>query len=151
MSRSARIGTFNVNGKMPAEDLDLRTWVLGSAQPVATGDADAKTLLSLPDISPFAVPALDPLSKQTTDTDDAAATPLPPSPPEMVDEPPTYEDLPDLFVFGFQELDLSTGALIYATPATREDAWTKAIGRAMKGIGPYVKASKCYSLTGALS
>jgi hypothetical protein len=48
---------------------------------------------------------------------------------------------PDLLVFGFQELDLSAGALIYSVDTTREDAWTDAI---LAGLGEkaelYVKA-----------
>lgn len=34
---------------------------------------------------------------------------------------------PDLLVLGFQELDLSAGALLYATEASREDAWCAAV------------------------
>lgn len=48
---------------------------------------------------------------------------------------------PDMLVFGFQELDLSAGALIYSVDQTREDAWTAAI---LAGLGEkaelYVKA-----------
>ena len=38
----------------------------------------------------------------------------------------------DLIILGFQELDLSAGALLYSTETTREDAWTMAI---MAGLG----------------
>jgi phosphatidylinositol-bisphosphatase len=43
---------------------------------------------------------------------------------------------PDLIVLGFQELDLSTEALLYATSTTKEDAWAAAIfaGLGEKGI-----------------
>jgi phosphatidylinositol-bisphosphatase len=43
---------------------------------------------------------------------------------------------PDLLVLGFQELDLSTEALLYATRTLREDAWVSAIlaGLGEKGI-----------------
>ena len=34
---------------------------------------------------------------------------------------------PDMLVLGFQELDLSTEALIYSTSTAREEAWTLAI------------------------
>lgn len=34
---------------------------------------------------------------------------------------------PDMLVFGFQELDLSTEALLYSTSSVREDAWCRAI------------------------
>lgn len=51
-------------------------------------------------------------------------------------------DEPDLFVFAFQELDLSTEALIYSSSTTREDAWCHAIFAALgeKGV-KYVKVS----------
>lgn len=39
---------------------------------------------------------------------------------------------PDLIVLGFQELDLSAGALLYSTETTREDAWVTA---ALAGLG----------------
>ena len=42
------------------------------------------------------------------------------------------EDDPDLIVLGFQELDLSTGALLYYTETTREDAWYSAV---LAGLG----------------
>jgi phosphatidylinositol-bisphosphatase len=34
---------------------------------------------------------------------------------------------PDILVLGFQELDLSTEALLYSTKTLREEAWTSAI------------------------
>ena len=37
------------------------------------------------------------------------------------------EELPDMFVFGFQELDLSTEAFLYLSTTEREDAWCNAI------------------------
>lgn len=46
-------------------------------------------------------------------------------------------DDPDLIVLGFQELDLSTGALLYYTETTREDAWFVA---AMAGLGEKAEA-----------
>lgn len=46
--------------------------------------------------------------------------------------PARSDDLPDLIVLGFQELDLSAGALLYSTETTREDAWYTAI---MAGLG----------------
>ena len=42
------------------------------------------------------------------------------------------EDDPDMIVLGFQELDLSAGALLYSTETTREEAWYTA---AMAGLG----------------
>ena len=34
---------------------------------------------------------------------------------------------PDILVLGFQELDLSAGALLYSSETTREDAWCVAV------------------------
>ena len=45
---------------------------------------------------------------------------------------PDNGDIPDLIVLGFQELDLSAGALLYSTETTREEAWFTAI---MAGLG----------------
>lgn len=38
---------------------------------------------------------------------------------------------PDVLALGFQELDLSTEALIYSVGSAREDAWTMAIKAAL--------------------
>jgi inositol polyphosphate 5-phosphatase INPP5B/F len=60
-------------------------------------------------------------SAKTKDIDSASMT-------DTVDD---KED-PDLIVLGFQELDLSTGALLYSTETTREDAWFNAV---LAGLG----------------
>jgi inositol polyphosphate 5-phosphatase INPP5B/F len=58
---------------------------------------------------------------------------------------PGKSEDPDILVFGFQELDLSTGALLYTTSTALEDAWTTAI---LQGLGTkagsYVKVSLQY-------
>jgi phosphatidylinositol-bisphosphatase len=46
---------------------------------------------------------------------------------EAVDSDP----YPDMLVLGFQELDLSTEALLYSTSTVREDAWCVAIFAAL--------------------
>lgn len=52
---------------------------------------------------------------------------------------------PDIFVLAFQELDLSTEALLYSTKTVREDAWVTAI---FAGLGEkavlYEKVSSVY-------
>ncbi|KAG9051707.1 hypothetical protein FS837_000097 [Tulasnella sp. UAMH 9824] len=50
----------------------------------------------------------------------------------------THEDdpLPDIFVFGFQELDLSTEALLYLSTTEKEEAWFDAI---MEDLGEVSK------------
>jgi len=34
---------------------------------------------------------------------------------------------PDVLIFGFEEVDLSTGALLYSTSTVLEEAWTQVI------------------------
>ena len=60
-------------------------------------------------------------------------------------------DDPDILVLGFQELDLSTEALIYYTSTVREDAWCHAIFAALgeKAI-KYEKASSNISCVSVL-
>ena len=41
------------------------------------------------------------------------------------------DDEPDMFVLGFQELDLSTEALLYSYTTTREEMWLEAIFAAL--------------------
>ncbi|KAF9788098.1 DNase I-like protein [Thelephora terrestris] len=89
-----RIGTFNVNGNLPTQDLGA--WVGGS-------DHDADKML----------PPLKKLSEITLGESD--------------DKGDELSGSPDILVVGFQELDLSTGALLYSTEAFRENAWTSAV------------------------
>ena len=44
-----------------------------------------------------------------------------------LDEIGATSDDPDVIVVGFQELDLSAGALLYSTETLRENAWTSAV------------------------
>lgn len=108
-----RIGTFNVNGKLPSQDLS--PWIRPQRQ-------RGTTLPPLKAVSPLSVSALykgDYLSAGRNDdesNDDAE---------ELSDH--LNEADPDIIVLGFQELDLSTEALIYSYTTTREDAWVEAI------------------------
>lgn len=43
---------------------------------------------------------------------------------------------PDILVVGFQELDLSAGALLYSTEMIRENAWTSAV---FAGLGEKIE------------
>ena len=52
-----------------------------------------------------------------------------------IDETETADD-PDILVVGFQELDLSAGALLYSTETLREDAWTSAV---FAGLGEKIE------------
>ena len=55
---------------------------------------------------------------------------------------------PDLLVLGFEELDLSAGALVVGSGTSREDAWTKA---ALAGLGDRGEAYEKVCIWHALS
>lgn len=51
-----------------------------------------------------------------------------------------HSNYPDIYLFGFQELDLSAAALLYSTSTTLEDQWTAAIIEALADkAGSYIK------------
>ncbi|KAF7795709.1 hypothetical protein EIP86_006874 [Pleurotus ostreatoroseus] len=131
-----RIGTFNVNGKLPSQDLS--GWVgrshnrdkyippLLALSPLAVGEV-VKGNLQDSNVSK--------LNLSDSEGKDAKAVPstlTAPSSSVTSLVPDNHEDDPDLIVLGFQELDLSAGALLYSTETTREDAWYTA---AMAGLG----------------
>ncbi|PPR03410.1 hypothetical protein CVT24_012705 [Panaeolus cyanescens] len=134
-----RIGTFNVNGKMPSQDLSA--WIQGTREAPLLSTADPKgrePTLSPPANSnktppsrsgmfgnPFDWLSWKPRSSPSTPESENVAEPVP-SRVDMEDE----ED-PDMLVLGFQELDLSTEALLYSTSTAREDAWCLAIFAAL--------------------
>ncbi|KAH0578595.1 hypothetical protein H2248_003736 [Termitomyces sp. 'cryptogamus'] len=118
-----RIGTFNVNGKLPSQDLS--SWILSQA---STSSANVFSNSLSKNISPTAASGL---AKKSID-----------SPFKVVDPTTRIHDTsgqmsnlantdPDLLVLGFQELDLSTEALIYSSATAREDAWCRAVFAAL--------------------
>ena len=78
---------------------------------------------TLPDSSSIAT-SLDTAVSVATSTDVASEETAVSDPPPDVAEDPSD---PDILVLGFQELDLSTEALLYSTKTAREDAWCTAI------------------------
>jgi len=49
---------------------------------------------------------------------------------------------PDILIFGFQEVDLSTGALLYSTSTALEEAWTQTISTSLgQHAHSYVKVA----------
>lgn len=103
---SIRTGTFNVNGKLPFQDLS--TWL--GAMPPSSGTKIDKRRHSTPlsgELSPGGTSVL-PLEGQSNK---ASLT--------MSET--------DLLVVALQEVDQSTEALFYTTSPAREDAWTAAI------------------------
>ncbi|KAI9060023.1 DNase I-like protein [Trametes sanguinea] len=154
-----RIGTFNVNGKMPSQDLSA--WVRGQTE----RSASASVLIPpLKEISPLSMgeaqqhpvekelEALDlnrktagpdaattDASSTTTASDTARSATMSAGPTSeetaVSDSPvdvPEDESDPDMIVLGFQELDLSAEALLYSSTTVREDAWCMA---AFAGLG----------------
>ncbi|KAJ7059109.1 DNase I-like protein, partial [Mycena amicta] len=155
-----RIGTFNVNGNLPSQDLS--TWL--GTQPVQPYESQEKVTISpaLPVSPASSQPSISTFNLSPVST--AATSPQSPAQnqPSSASTPSTATfnttappaELPDLLVLGFQELDLSTEALLYANSTAREDAWMEAIYAALgqskdsekqkgKDKGGYVKlASK---------
>ncbi|KAJ7507015.1 DNase I-like protein [Mycena galericulata] len=106
-----RIGTFNVNGNPPSQDLS--SWIGGSA----TSDTLAY-LPPLKEISPFSVAG--------GEKDPFESTAPAPTEKDPVNTVPVTDSGPDLLVLGFQEMDLSAEALLYSTNTIKEDLWCTA-------------------------
>jgi inositol polyphosphate 5-phosphatase INPP5B/F len=126
-----RIGTFNVNGKTPSQD--LTSWVRGPSSLIAQGNIipPLKPIspLSLGDLkNPIDVVYVDPENNKTNadqiDKEKAKKTNASTS---FVDD----DDF-DMLVLGFQELDLSAEALLISTSTAREEQWTTAV---IAGLG----------------
>ncbi|KAJ6493027.1 DNase I-like protein [Mycena sanguinolenta] len=141
-----RIGTFNVNGNPPSQDLS--SWVGGNVN--QTRDTFIPPLKEISPLSigevaknPFEDPGNGSLGKYKNgllfhETLPAGPTPvlnseLKPEPtPALEEKEKSSVDVDaDLLVLGFQELDLSTEALLYSTSTTREDAWCTAVFAAL--------------------
>ena len=141
------MGTFNVNGKMPSQDLSawirgdqgdgqdrlispLNTLSLSSGDGVKGRFLDFASFLSF-DVDIFCTgegsyPGAD--ASETANVADRKQE----ADPYITKNLERKIDLdPDLLVFGFQELDQSTEAFLYLT-STREDAWILAI---LAGLG----------------
>ncbi|KAF8624682.1 hypothetical protein AX17_007013 [Amanita inopinata Kibby_2008] len=123
-SLSIRIGTFNVNGKNPSQDLS--TWVRGMP---SENVPDGFSSLSLNDDKP-----LDERMTGSTLNTSRVDVFLKKLSDELADN--ETDSAPDLLVLGFQELDQSAEALLYSTTATREEAWCAAVFAALGEKGP---------------
>ncbi|TFY66027.1 hypothetical protein EVG20_g5062 [Dentipellis fragilis] len=119
-----RVGSFNVNGKLPSQDLS--SWV-GWTPSSATDKHDEKAewdklIPPMKELSPL---SLGDVGKSAHEKDKEHA---PEQSDTLLTEQTSQDPVdPDLLIFGFQELDLSTEALLYSTKTTREEAWTEAI------------------------
>ncbi|KAK7460941.1 hypothetical protein VKT23_008869 [Stygiomarasmius scandens] len=198
-----RIGTFNVNGKMPSQDLS--TWVRSSFK---ENEGSPVFLPPLNKISPFSIGDKNPIDQQdslkpssssfsysSTASTNAVRSPspssssfsaapsvftvtpssttttpteksVPPSPASSTSSPicvksepdlvptlsadETNPSDPDMLILGFQELDLSTEALLYSTSTAREDAWCTAIFAALGEKGEVYEKLASKQLVGML-
>ncbi|KAJ3907686.1 DNase I-like protein [Lentinula edodes] len=155
-----RLGTFNVNGKMPTQD--LAAWVRGGTT-TARIESSNDFLPAVKAISPLSLGEVvkDPFDSQrdgegavsfvlsytnphsltsSISSSDPSETFVPdiPESPEVPTIPISKNSNPtgsepdfDILVLGFEELDLSTEALLYSTSTAREDAWTVAVFAAL--------------------
>ncbi|KAI0329804.1 DNase I-like protein [Cubamyces sp. BRFM 1775] len=148
-----RIGTFNVNGKMPSQDLSA--WVRGQMErpgstfipplkeisPLSIGEVQKDPLeerMEALDLHPASddanAIAADASSTHSTAAETVTSATVSVGTASMntavsdagadVSEGPND---PDMLVLGFQELDLSAEALLYSTKTVREDAWCMAV------------------------
>ncbi|KAF9011762.1 Endonuclease/exonuclease/phosphatase [Cyathus striatus] len=130
-----RVGTFNVNGKLPSQDLSA--WIQGILPPMKQGEAELigrpPSIPPMQTISPLTNILRNPMESWTSRKPSPQDSP---EPQELVPEPLDTSSDPDLFVLSFQEVDLSTEALIYSTSTMREDAWCTAVFAALgeKGV-----------------
>ncbi|KAH9993327.1 Endonuclease/exonuclease/phosphatase [Russula compacta] len=103
-----RVGTFNVNGKSPSQDLS--TWLGGG--PPFLGAHSNERKYPIPPRRKLPTPSLG--DKGTPHYGTGA-------------EGQTSTLEADVLVMAFQEVDLSTEALLYFAGSAKEDAWTTAI------------------------
>ncbi|KAH8118813.1 DNase I-like protein [Phellopilus nigrolimitatus] len=125
-----RIGTFNVNGKAPSQDLS--PWVRPQHQTRSGEEEERRILPPLNPVSPLTLSssaAPDYLSSQESRSSSLN---------NDITRDRTKDDLtvkldgdPDMIVLGFQELDLSAEALLYSYTTAREDMWLESIFAAL--------------------
>ncbi|KAI0251882.1 Endonuclease/exonuclease/phosphatase [Lactifluus subvellereus] len=111
-----RLGTFNVNGKLPSQDLS--TWLVGGLPSPSAHNNERKR--SIPPFGELSPPSPSGKSAPSSGKETEQQTPKQPTPSTTTLEA-------DMLVVAFQELDLSTEALFYSVGPAREDAWTAAI------------------------
>jgi hypothetical protein len=135
---SIHAGTFNVNGKLPHDSTDLSLW-LGQAK-------QESTIPPMPAVSPLEVPLPSDDDLSSTPTQEGSKLSASTSTKSHKKASSYFpKRLADIIALGFQELDLSTTALIYATDKSREEAWSKIVLRTLNSgssaskDGVYVK------------
>ena len=164
--RRVRTGTFNVNGKLPSQDLSV--WVRDFMDRMTPKPSAAESPRSTKEMSQSASQTAGSKaarsrhillliihadstsnvgSSELRDPGSVSPGSLPRTSSTTLisrDQGAVNEEDPDLIILGFQELDLSASALLYSTETTREDAWFTA---AMAGLGEkaelYTKVGHC--------
>ncbi len=91
----------------------------GNGQPPDATSSETRSLSTVSDATTYVNLSVDTQSAETAVSD---------APPDVPEDPSD----PDMLVLGFQELDLSTEALLYSTKTAREQAWCMA---AFAGLG----------------
>ncbi|KAG6337006.1 hypothetical protein ID866_2066 [Astraeus odoratus] len=122
-----RVGSFNVNGKSPSQDLS--PWLRSAMHHLST---ERSWISPLKPLSPLELLS-DPLFGEEDGQDSAR----PESPVHSLIDVDLQEGRePDIFVLAFQEVDLSTEALLYTTSSAKEDMWLTAVFAALgeKGV-----------------
>ncbi|KAH7915962.1 DNase I-like protein [Hygrophoropsis aurantiaca] len=116
-SLNIRIGSFNVNGKTPSQDLSPWLRSLSIHTHSKTGAQMTEWISPLKPVSPFNI-STNPIDDKYTLQHEQPLLPITSS---------CSPSDPDLLVLGFQELDLSTEALLYTTNTLKEDSWVAAV------------------------
>ncbi|EPT03267.1 hypothetical protein FOMPIDRAFT_1028919 [Fomitopsis schrenkii] len=117
-SLRVRVGTFNVNGKMPPQDLS--PWLRDD-------NLHEQFIPPLEELSPLSLSNFAQGRLRTADsTVDDASSSIAAQADDKTNVAESRGDS-DFFVLAFQELDLSAEALLYSTKTAREDAWCAAV------------------------
>ncbi|KAG6840962.1 hypothetical protein C0991_002944 [Blastosporella zonata] len=127
-----RLGTFNVNGNLPSQDLS--GWM---ATKSTSTSVNTTAIPPLKEGSPLTLTGEDfGSSKQspTSEPENPITTLSSALSLNSLNDTDVAEADPDILVLGFQELDLSTEALVYSTGTAREDAWCQAVFAALARI-----------------
>jgi phosphatidylinositol-bisphosphatase len=129
-----RLGTFNVNGKFPSQDLS--SWVGGRPRDRKDEKQTPPQKVPFEEFTEKDAVAADQAGDSQCDVDEtttlaesirSTASTITASVPQTARVDPTDPEDPDMLVLGFQEVDLSTEALLYSVSTAREDAWCLAV------------------------
>lgn len=138
MCYRVKVGTFNVNGKIPSQDLSRWIRPQNSKFPIS----GAISLPPIKNISPFTLTNEDVQDylalKQSEDLNEDS---------NLKEEAEDKESDPDILVLGFQELDLSAEALLISYTTDREEMWLSSIFAALGEAGGNYMKVVCRPLT----